>query len=1460
MEYVRNCPNGHERPSSRNSVCSICEFPLHDIYPVSVAPDRPPGPEEPEPDPYRPDSPRDPLPPDAPARTCPNGHPVDEDDAICLTCGETIANQAPSPDPAVRTIGEWQILATLPGSPDEAELFLARAEHSTDTVLLKYYQPGVEPDPKIYPALARLEAGTAATLLAHGRLCSRAFEVWEHVDSPTLGDLRSEFRSNPALLQEVAANLIRTLASFESFGLRHGGLKPSVVRVRSRQPVRLVITEFATANLAEFDVEVARIRQASRYMAPEAVADASTSASDWWSLGIILLELATDGACFAGVHDRAFLLHLVTRGVAVPKDIEPGWQQLLKGLLTRDHAKRWKADQALRWVAGERDIPTHHDETGGDAPPEGPALSFKSERYVSPAAFALAAAEDENWPQAAAILESGAVANWLDEIDPKSRRLMQLRKIAADIKLAEDHRVALSLAALNEDLPLCVRGEIITPNWLLPDPEKGGAWLDTAPQRHLRDLRRDKDRWLVQLAERADRVKARIRDMRLTLNAEQFAVLRLTTSVARLDAQWQMKRELFPDAAVPALAAMFDRRTLSDEDLLLLLSVEASAFKPREELLREAEALAQSASVPEFDREAATVLLRLPRADIADQLAERLPGFSRCGRPVVDEWVDRYRENNRRISIARALVVLAVPARDWAEPPHQDYVRNVLAFLERKVLTGVQRGPLVQLKTSKSSARIDLTDLGGPKVRDDVLQAIVTRREQDCVLTGRSRPEQAIVDRLRKLNSQARTYRRDTGVNALMLGYPILTLKETKSDGASAAKIAPVLLWPLKVSIQAGATGAVKLGFDAEREVQLNPAFDTILGADICARWQGLADDLLQGGIVDASDVLHTFDQVAPLAGGATVGPIPKATAVGKPGQPQLHSAAALFLADFASQAIVQDLRHLQQRPLEATALECLLRLKDIEFPAPPERPLESERFSTLEADPSQERAVLSARIAPGLVLQGPPGTGKSQTIVNVVADCLGRGETVLIVCEKQAALEVVHKRLSAEGLDHRVFRVENTVSDRAKVLKALQAQVPGLLQQNDRQGSGRQSKRLELAARIDQTEADLDAYHEAIYAPHRRLGYAYRDVLSRIGAESARSGGLAAPALRSILGPLDPGQLEAAVGECAGLIDSWVDGHVEGSPLAAFAPFPVDVSLAERICEDFRHWQACEAERAKAISAAQRGGGDAPLALADPKPASDWLRVHAAALTAAGSETLARVGAWQPLFAADSEHRAMGAEQRLALATLLDCLNRLSPIGRVAAFSAHVKPLDDPTLELAARRAAHFQPPVSILAKVSPLRLLARSAGRSMMRKLGLAVDDASCAAFAEAARLERETRKAAAELHHLSQAFAIDDSSHGSDLATLIRNAKSLAADLDRFQAFANRLDACPLAAEGWRSVLEGEAESESGRSPGALAAFPRLLSSGSSGGGSTLGRSERFRCYRGAPRSWRREPLQH
>ena len=71
----------------------------------------------------------------------------------------------------------------------------------------------------------------------------------------------------------------------------------------------------------------------------------------------MLLEMLTAGRSFEGVHERAFLLHLVTRGLRVPEDLPLEWKELLKGLLTRDPTHRWGWPQVERWLAGERGIP-----------------------------------------------------------------------------------------------------------------------------------------------------------------------------------------------------------------------------------------------------------------------------------------------------------------------------------------------------------------------------------------------------------------------------------------------------------------------------------------------------------------------------------------------------------------------------------------------------------------------------------------------------------------------------------------------------------------------------------------------------------------------------------------------------------------------------------------------------------------------------------------------------------------------------------------------------------------------------------------------------------------------------------------------------------------------------------------------------------------------------------------------
>ena len=69
------------------------------------------------------------------------------------------------------------------------------------------------------------------------------------------------------------------------------------------------------------------------------------------------------------------------------------------------------------------------------------------------------------------------------------------------------------------------------------------------------------------------------------------------------------------------------------------------------------------------------------------------------------------------------------------------------------------------------------------------------------------------------------------------------------------------------------------------------------------------------------------------------------------------------------------------------------------------------------DADASQHSALVDVMHGKNLVIQGPPGTGKSQTITNIIANAMQAGKRVLFLSEKQAALEVVKRRLSTAGL-----------------------------------------------------------------------------------------------------------------------------------------------------------------------------------------------------------------------------------------------------------------------------------------------------------------------------------------------------------------------------------------------------------------------------------------------------------
>ncbi len=94
--------------------------------------------------------------------------------------------------------------------------------------------------------------------------------------------------------------------------------------------------------------------------------------------------------------------------------------------------------------------------------------------------------------------------------------------------------------------------------------------------------------------------------------------------------------------------------------------------------------------------------------------------------------------------------------------------------------------------------------------------------------------------------------------------------------------------------------------------------------------------------------------------------------------------------------------------------------------------------YNVVDADSSQTEAIALARSGKSFVLQGPPGTGKSQTITNMIAECLASGKKILFVSEKLAALNVVYDKLKQAGLEEFCLELHSHKANKRDVINEL--------------------------------------------------------------------------------------------------------------------------------------------------------------------------------------------------------------------------------------------------------------------------------------------------------------------------------------------------------------------------------------------------------------------------------------
>lgn len=1084
---------------------------------------------------------------------------------------------------------------------------------------------------------------------------------------------------------------------------------------------------------------------------------------------MILLERVTRGGCFVGVDDRAFHLHIVTRGVDLPEGLDERTRLILRGLLARDPLIRWSSREVSAWLRGETpEAPAESSQ----ATVSGPTLPLAGRAYCDPAAFALAAASAASWDEARDLTLRGAVATWLSERAANPMAVAEVRRLCAESNLSDDHRHAVAMMALNPALPLAIRGEIVTPAWLLSNVDAAHEILECATP-HLERLGRES--WLTRLRARATSVREKAKLLAIDLDESQARVTALASSRANLEAEREAMRRVFPDTDHPGLASLMAKTRPSEEDLVLLISASSSQLTPLQTLVDLTHATASSVGVS-VDRDILSRQLVEPRRDLFAALDARIAGLARCGIEAVDGWADAFRVE-RRTSLPKAATILAVPAERWKEPPRAAYVADLIQILERRISATVARGPLARFAIGKTTPRLDLDELGsGLRSAESVLGHILSRVAVPLDLDPSAwLGEPTRNARLRRLVSHADTFRRDTGIDGRYVAYPFLVHAPTNSS----PRVMPVLLWPVSIQTDGIALTGASIMFDPDREdVRLNPALEGVLGPDAFSRYAKARDEVLSRSSLSPGDVMDVFGTLAEVRG-RQLQPVPERDAAVGSGRSRLFPAAALFNAEFVGQNIAEDLRNLRRIPPTGTALEAALRVGDAATSAGPVGPVaEIDRFSTAAGDPSQDEAVLRSRVGPGLVVEGPPGTGKSQTIVNVITDAIGRGESVLIVCQKQAALTVVQKRLASEGLGERLFNLVDGVREREVVVRALRDQIDDKARLN--RVSSIKRARQEKAGAIQKLEADLDVIHAALHL-RPEGGDSYRDVLGELIAVEAEGQTPNVPRLRRVLAKAGRQEIARLEESCAPLAPEWLDSEFETTPLSALKRFPYDEATAEDLVGALAKFVEHETARSKLPASA--------FEIDDPPTYERWVAEAAATLLGMDDDERGWLAATFDLFASGAGSALLGE--------LRDCLFAIegrSDAGIDDAVCAGLTNLPDAILRERREDAMIATAPTSGLAKLSPARFLRRRLVARNLKELGLPQGGTAMEALRHALENETALRSLRPRFAKIEAELGLPAESNTRSLAALRSAAEATLAAFVSAHEAAKLVLACP------------------------------------------------------------------
>jgi serine/threonine protein kinase len=348
----------------------------------------------------------------------------------------------------------------------EADVVVADEISSGRRIVIKLYRRNVVPDEEAVARLAAADHAHVVEIADRGWAGGCWFEVLEYCPDGSLRTLM-DASAVPGII-DVVRETGSALQHVHELGLVHRDLKPENILIRTVTPLDVVLGDFGLVRVLDASVRWTRAWGTPAYSPPEFEGGEVSAGWDWWSLGMIVAELAggrhpfqlPDGSMMSDQQIRAALAQRAVDLSAVSDDRV---RLLCQGLLTRDRRHRWDYQQVTEWLAGRS--PSVVADVPAAAPSRARRVFFRGQEYDSPAA--LAQGLQQNWADGMRQLYQERDANLVDELERMLRSCHleeALRLIGPGSRANElPRRYATLLAEMDPELEPIYGGVRVSP-------------------------------------------------------------------------------------------------------------------------------------------------------------------------------------------------------------------------------------------------------------------------------------------------------------------------------------------------------------------------------------------------------------------------------------------------------------------------------------------------------------------------------------------------------------------------------------------------------------------------------------------------------------------------------------------------------------------------------------------------------------------------------------------------------------------------------------------------------------------------------------------------------------------------------------------------------------------------------------------------------------------------------------